>query len=203
VPRPIRLGCHRGRHQHHPEEELLRRHGRCHLWRLLRRRRLDDQGRRQRGFRAGREFLFNLTAQVSNHGHTDRGNLDPRTEESLLVGQLPNSNIPLAPGYPYVNHIQGDAETHFKTRGLQCRIQTARRRRALQQRHLRHQGRAVLRELPRSVQDLLQSNHGRGIGGPDGLTPPAAGTTIVTYPSPWASTRWRRARRTTSNWSRG
>ena len=69
------------------------------------------------GFEPVENSYINLTAQVSNHGHTDRGNLDPRTQESYWSGNYPNSNIPLAPGYPYVNHIQGDAETHFKLAG--------------------------------------------------------------------------------------
>ena len=56
----------------------------------------------------------NLTAQFANHGHTDRGYDDPRTNPAYYTGKYPNSDIPLAPGYPGINQIQGDAETHTK-----------------------------------------------------------------------------------------
>ncbi len=75
------------------------------------------------GFEPVENSYINLTAQVSNHGHTDRGNLDPRTNPSYWTTPgnssygYPDSNIALAPGYPYVNHIQGDAESHFKLAG--------------------------------------------------------------------------------------
>jgi len=73
------------------------------------------------GFAPVENSYINLTAQVSNHGHTDRGNLDPRTDPAYFTGDYPNSNIPLAPGYPYINHIQGDAESHFKLVGFKLR----------------------------------------------------------------------------------
>ena len=70
------------------------------------------------GFEPVENSFINLTAQFSNHGHTDRGNLDPRTQASYYQSHgYPATNIPLAPGYPDVNHIQGDAETHFKLVG--------------------------------------------------------------------------------------
>jgi iron complex outermembrane receptor protein len=72
------------------------------------------------GFAPTENSFFNLTGQVSNHGHTDRGNPDPRTNPAYWTDPTssnygyPNTNIPLIPNYPYVNYIQGDAETHFK-----------------------------------------------------------------------------------------
>lgn len=66
------------------------------------------------GFEPVENSYFNITGQVTNHGHSDRGNLDPRTNPAYYAGSYPNSNIALAPGYPNLNQIQGDAETHFK-----------------------------------------------------------------------------------------
>ena len=66
------------------------------------------------GFQPVDGSYFNITAQDSNHGHTDRGYADPRTQESYYDSGYPQTNIPLAPGYPDLNHIQGDAESHFK-----------------------------------------------------------------------------------------
>jgi iron complex outermembrane recepter protein len=136
------------------------------------------------GFAPIENSYFNITAQVSNHGHTDRGNPDPRTDPAYYTGKYPNSNIALVPGYPDVNHIQGDAETHFKLVGFNTGV-----------------------DLPGSV--TLYSNGTYGTkdaqsyenyrvpakvsfdpataaasAAADGLTPPPAGTTVVTYPFP-------------------
>ena len=75
------------------------------------------------GFAPTENSFFNLTAQVSNHGHTDRGNVDPRTEAAYYTTNgYPDSNIPLVPGYPNINYIQGDAETHFKLVGFNAGV---------------------------------------------------------------------------------
>jgi iron complex outermembrane recepter protein len=66
------------------------------------------------GFAPVENSFFDITAQITNHGHTDRGNPDPRTNPSYFDGDYPNSNIALVPGYPNINQIQGDAETHTK-----------------------------------------------------------------------------------------
>jgi iron complex outermembrane receptor protein len=136
------------------------------------------------GFAPVENSFFNITAQVSNHGHTDRGNPDPRTDPAYFTGSYPNSNIPLVPGYPDINHIQGDAETHFKLVGFNAGV-----------------------DLPGSVQLYSNGTYGskdsksyenyrvpnKVVYDPataaasaalDGLTPPAAGTTITTYPFP-------------------
>lgn len=55
---------------------------------------------------------INLTAEVQNHQRTDRGGIDPRVVDPARLTSLPNSNMTLAPGYPYLNHISGDAEFH-------------------------------------------------------------------------------------------
>jgi iron complex outermembrane receptor protein len=58
---------------------------------------------------------FNLTGADHNHGHTDVGGPDPRAiGPGAITGTYPNSNMLQLPGYPYLNHILGDAETHVK-----------------------------------------------------------------------------------------
>jgi iron complex outermembrane receptor protein len=67
------------------------------------------------GFAPTENSFFNISGQVSNHGRTDRGYPDPRTEPAYYDSKgYPDTNIPLVPGYPNINYIQGDAETHFK-----------------------------------------------------------------------------------------
>jgi iron complex outermembrane receptor protein len=69
------------------------------------------------GFAPTDNSYLNLTAQFSNHGHTNRGYPDPRTNPAYWEGETnpyPDSNIALTPGYPNMNQIQGDAATHFK-----------------------------------------------------------------------------------------
>jgi iron complex outermembrane recepter protein len=71
------------------------------------------------GFEPVSGGYLNLTAEVRNHGHSDRGDIDPRlTNPSTIYpadgGTFPDTNVPYAPGYPYLNQIEGDAETHMK-----------------------------------------------------------------------------------------
>jgi iron complex outermembrane receptor protein len=136
------------------------------------------------GFAPVENSYINLTAQVSNHGHTDRGNPDPRTDPAYYSGSYPNSNIPLVPGYPDINHIQGDAETHFKLVAFNAGF-----------------------KLPGDVELYSNGTYGTkdsqsyenyrvpskvsynpatadASAAADGLTPPAAGTIIATYPFP-------------------
>jgi iron complex outermembrane receptor protein len=49
---------------------------------------------------------------VHNHGHTNHGGPEPQAINEL--GTYPNSNMTQVAGYPYINFIQGDAETHTK-----------------------------------------------------------------------------------------
>jgi len=136
------------------------------------------------GFAPVEDSFINLTAQVSNHGHTDRGNPDPRTDAAYFTGSYPNSNIALVPGYPNINQIQGDAETHFKLVGFNAGFQ-----------------------LPGDVELYSNGTYGTkdsqsyenyrvpdkvvydpttaaASAAADGLTPPPAGANIVTYPFP-------------------
>jgi iron complex outermembrane receptor protein len=142
------------------------------------------------GFAPVENSFINLTGQISNHGHTDRGNLDPRTNPTYWADSVtgaptyPNSNIALAPGYPYINHIQGDAETHFKLVGFNAGI-----------------------TLPGDVELYSNGTYGTkdaksyenyrvpnkvsydpttaaASAATDGVTPAAPGTVIATYPFP-------------------
>jgi iron complex outermembrane receptor protein len=136
------------------------------------------------GFAPTENSFFNVTAQVSNHGHTDRGNPDPRTEPAYYEGSYPNSNIPLVPGYPNINFIQGDAETHFKLVAFNAGV-----------------------DLPGGVEFYSNGTYGSKVAqsyenyrvpgkvvydpataastaADYGLTPPAAGADITTYPFP-------------------
>jgi len=60
------------------------------------------------GFGGPRGSYLNLTAESRTHDRSDRGGIDPRALDPARLASTPN--IRLAPGYPYVNKIQGDAE---------------------------------------------------------------------------------------------
>lgn len=64
------------------------------------------------GFKPADGAYLNLTGEVHNHGHSQRGGVDPRVVDPALLSSYPNSNMPYAGGYPYVNQIQGDAAYH-------------------------------------------------------------------------------------------
>jgi len=55
--------------------------------------------------------FINLTAETRYHGHSDRGGIDPRVIEPGRLASYPT--MKLVPGYPYVNHISGDAAYHL------------------------------------------------------------------------------------------
>jgi iron complex outermembrane recepter protein len=55
---------------------------------------------------------LNVTAEERRHGHTDVGGPYPPAIRS--IGTYPNSNMTQLPGYPYINHIMGDAQTDTK-----------------------------------------------------------------------------------------
>jgi iron complex outermembrane receptor protein len=66
------------------------------------------------GFEPLENAYLNLTGEIHNHGHSFRGAADARADSPLSLASYPNSNMPQALGYPYVNLIEGDAETHTK-----------------------------------------------------------------------------------------
>jgi iron complex outermembrane recepter protein len=57
---------------------------------------------------------FNVTGEVHNHGHSNQSAIDERVINPANLATYPGSNMPSIPGYPYLNEIQGDAETHTK-----------------------------------------------------------------------------------------
>ena len=67
---------------------------------------------------AGSHFTF--AAEFREHEHTDRGYIDPRVIDPALRdpaqpgGALVNQNMSAAPGFPYLNHIFGDAAYKIK-----------------------------------------------------------------------------------------
>jgi iron complex outermembrane recepter protein len=80
-------------------------------------RNFDDQGLTgdvsgNVGFGPDDNTYFSLTGEVHNHGHTDHTGADPRAVQQ--IGTYPNSNMLGEQGYPFLNHIEGDAETHSK-----------------------------------------------------------------------------------------
>ena len=64
------------------------------------------------GFEPFDGSYFNVTAEVNNRGHSNRSGIEPQAIDQL--GTYPNSNMTQVPGYPYLNLIEGDAETHTK-----------------------------------------------------------------------------------------
>jgi iron complex outermembrane recepter protein len=56
----------------------------------------------------------NMTAEVRNHGHSNVGAIDERVINPANLATYPGSNMAEVPGYPYLNMVEGDAETHLK-----------------------------------------------------------------------------------------
>jgi len=55
--------------------------------------------------------FINMTAESRYHGHSDRGGIDPRVIDASRVASYPTMKE--VDGYPYVNHISGDAAYHL------------------------------------------------------------------------------------------
>ncbi len=71
------------------------------------------------GFEATGGSYVNFAAEYREHDHTDRGDIDPRVVDPANIdpdagGTFPNTNMPFAPGYPYLNNIFGDAAYEIK-----------------------------------------------------------------------------------------
>lgn len=62
------------------------------------------------GFEPFANSFLNLTAEVRNHGHSNRGAVDPRVVDPTTY---PDTNELAAPGYPYLNQIEGDGAYHM------------------------------------------------------------------------------------------
>jgi iron complex outermembrane receptor protein len=60
-----------------------------------------------KGFQPDNEDSYlNVTAEVRHHGRSDRSAIDPRVIDSAVIAA--NPNLLSAPGYPHLNHIDGD-----------------------------------------------------------------------------------------------
>ena len=71
------------------------------------------------GFAPTDDSFLNFSGERRKHAHTDRGGIDPRVVNPSNIdpasgGTYPNTNMPFAPGYPYLNNIFGDAEYDMK-----------------------------------------------------------------------------------------
>jgi iron complex outermembrane receptor protein len=71
------------------------------------------------GFEGMTGSHFNFAAEYREHEHTNRGDIDPRVLYAGNIdpdagGTFPNTNMPFAAGYPYLNQIFGDAAYKMK-----------------------------------------------------------------------------------------
>ena len=57
---------------------------------------------------------LNITAEVRNHGHSNVGAIDERVINPANLATYPGSNMTELQDYPYLNRVEGDAETHLK-----------------------------------------------------------------------------------------
>ena len=71
------------------------------------------------GFAPIQNSYFDITAETHFHGHSDRGNADPRIYNHDGINNVgpggPNVASLNFPGAPYLNHISGDALYHLNT----------------------------------------------------------------------------------------
>ena len=70
---------------------------------------------------------FSFAAEYREHEHTNRGDIDPRVVDPARIdpaagGTYPNTNMPDAKGYPYLNQIFGDAAYEIKLVSLNAGI---------------------------------------------------------------------------------
>jgi iron complex outermembrane receptor protein len=85
------------------------------------------------GLAPSENSYINITGEVRNHGFSDRGAVDPRVIDPALVGTSPatcaaetsgsvNCNLWYATGYPHMNLIAGDSESHLKVASLNAGV---------------------------------------------------------------------------------
>jgi iron complex outermembrane recepter protein len=79
------------------------------------------------GFEATGGSYINATAEYRTHEHTNRGDIDPRVVDPARIdpdsgGTFPNTNMPFAKGYPYLNQIFGDAAYEIKLLSLNAGV---------------------------------------------------------------------------------
>jgi iron complex outermembrane receptor protein len=64
------------------------------------------------GFAPVDKSYVSVTAEINNHGHSNRSGVEPQAIND--IGTYPNSNMTQVSGYPYLNQIEGDGEWHNK-----------------------------------------------------------------------------------------
>jgi iron complex outermembrane receptor protein len=74
------------------------------------------------GFEALQGSYLNFSAEYREHEHTNRGDVDPRVVDPGRLATFPNSNMALAPGWPYLNQIFGDAAYEIKLLSLNAGV---------------------------------------------------------------------------------
>jgi len=79
------------------------------------------------GFEAMGGSYFNFAAEYRDHAHTNRGDIDPRVVDPTRIdpdsgATFPNTNMPFAAGYPYLNQIFGDAAYDLKIISLSAGV---------------------------------------------------------------------------------
>ena len=77
------------------------------------------------GFAPSDRSYVSFAGESRRHAHTDRGDIDPRVVDPDNLASYPNSNLPFAPGYPYVNNIFGDAQYDMKLASFNAGIEVA------------------------------------------------------------------------------
>jgi iron complex outermembrane receptor protein len=76
------------------------------------------------GLQPHSDSYINVTAEVRNHGHSNVGAIDERVVDPANLATYPGSNMTAVPGYPYINMIEGDAETHLELLSINAGFDT-------------------------------------------------------------------------------
>ncbi|WP_229262163.1 TonB-dependent receptor plug domain-containing protein [Duganella guangzhouensis] len=63
------------------------------------------------GFEPSANSYLNVSGEHKYHGHSDRSDVDPRVVSAANLASMPT--LSQAEGYPYANHISGDAAYHI------------------------------------------------------------------------------------------
>ena len=63
------------------------------------------------GLPLGDKSFLNVSVETRYHGRSDRGGIDPRVIDPARLAAMPI--LTTVPGYPYLNHISGDAAYHL------------------------------------------------------------------------------------------
>jgi iron complex outermembrane receptor protein len=73
------------------------------------------------GFAPTEKSFINLSLEQKYHGNSDRGGIDPRVVDAANVAAMPI--LKTVPGYPYLNHISGDAAYHLTIGSLNAGVE--------------------------------------------------------------------------------